>query len=92
MLVADRRREQSVAIGRLGIKRPTGRARISIMGRATRLARGEDAAEREVFLDRHPSAAMYADFDDFAFFRVQIEEGHLVAGFGRIETVLVDEL
>ena len=71
---------------------PLAGARISLVGQATRLNRGEDTTEREAFLDRHPSAAMYADFGDFAFFRVKINEGHLVAGFGKIETVPADQL
>lgn len=71
---------------------PLTGTRISLIGNATRLDRGDDTAERETFLDRHPSAAMYADFGDFAFFRVKIEEGHLVAGFGRIETVPANQL
>ena len=71
---------------------PLAAARITVVGRAVRLPRGEDTAERDLFLDRHPSAAMYADFDDFAMYRVQIEEAHLVAGFGRIETVSADQL
>ena len=33
---------------------------------------------------RHPEAAEYVDFADFGFFRIAVERGHLVAGFGRI--------
>jgi len=36
------------------------------------------------FLDRHPEAEGYAGFRDFAFYRMAVETGHLVAGFGRI--------
>tara|TARA_R110002049_G_scaffold4601_4_gene31824 strand:+ start:46399 stop:46842 length:444 start_codon:yes stop_codon:yes gene_type:complete len=70
---------------------PLAGARVSVIGHATRLPRGDDATERAVFLDRHPSAGMYADFEDFAFFRFQVEQGHLVAGFGRIETLQLDQ-
>ena len=71
---------------------PLAGSRISVIGHATRLVRGEDVSEREAFLQRHPASSMYADFDDFAFFRVELAEGHLVAGFGRIETVSADQL
>jgi putative heme iron utilization protein len=35
------------------------------------------------FLARHPKAALYIDFPDFSFWRVQPQAAHLVAGFGR---------
>lgn len=46
-----------------------------------------EAGHRDHFLARHPSAAQYADFTDFAFYRVTVHEAHLVAGFGRISTL-----
>ena len=36
------------------------------------------------FAARHPASAVYAGFADFHLYRVAIERGHLVAGFGRI--------
>jgi hypothetical protein len=36
---------------------------------------------------KHPSASMYVDFDDFAFYELEISQAYLVAGFGRIETI-----
>ena len=44
----------------------------------------DDPAARQRFLGRHPEARGYADFKDFAFYRLVIGGGHLVAGFGRI--------
>ncbi|TWU08226.1 hypothetical protein Pla52n_08080 [Stieleria varia] len=35
---------------------------------------------------------MYADFGDFAFYRLPVIEAHLVAGFGRIQTLTPDQL
>jgi heme iron utilization protein len=35
------------------------------------------------FLARHRESALYADFGDFAFWRVVVEEVHLIGGFGR---------
>jgi putative heme iron utilization protein len=43
-----------------------------------------DAAARRRYLDRQPEAEMFADFADFAFYRVTLTAAHLVAGFGRI--------
>jgi len=39
---------------------------------------------RARFLARHPGAAMYADFKDFAFYKLNVGRAHIVAGFGRI--------
>jgi hypothetical protein len=35
---------------------------------------------------------MRADFGDFAFFEIDVAEVHLVAGFGRIETISAGDL
>lgn len=63
---------------------PLAGARLTLSGRAEQLKRDEHETERSTFLNRHPSASMYVDFDDFAFYRVEVESAHLVAGFGRI--------
>jgi len=39
------------------------------------------------FMAHHPASAVYAGFRDFRLFRVVVERGHLVAGFGRIEWI-----
>ena len=43
-----------------------------------------DTALAARFAARHPASAVYAGFADFHFYRVVIERGHIVAGFGRI--------
>jgi heme iron utilization protein len=60
---------------------PLEGARIMLMGTA---AAADDPEARRRYLDRHPSAAMFAGFKDFAFYRVTLKGAHLVAGFGRI--------
>lgn len=66
--------------------------RLTLVGSAVKLERGADEAERAAFLEQHPSAVMYVDFGDFAFFRFEIESSQLVAGFGRIEKFDADQL
>ena len=41
---------------------------------------------------RFPFGSSYADFTDFAFYRMAVLEAHLVAGFGRIVTLPADRL
>jgi heme iron utilization protein len=42
------------------------------------------ATLRRRYLNAHPSAEAFADFNDFSFFRIRPTGVHLVAGFGRI--------
>lgn len=63
--------------------------RVTVMGR---FARVEDGASRRRYLARHPAARLYAGFGDFAFWRMEPERAHAVAGFGRIETLPADEM
>ncbi len=54
--------------------------------RATLLGRLEAFPEergRRRFLARHPAAALYAGFADFALYRMRIERAHWVGGFAR---------
>ncbi len=71
---------------------PLQSARVTLTGAVTRLTRQEDGDVREAFLAKHPSAAMYADFGDFAFHVLHVDQAHLVAGFGKIVTVSGDDL
>ena len=62
--------------------------RITVMGRLEKI---KAAGLRRRYLARHPAAAMYAGFGDFAFWRMAPERVHAVAGFGRIETLEAGE-
>ncbi|HKR19854.1 MAG TPA: pyridoxamine 5'-phosphate oxidase family protein [Stellaceae bacterium] len=55
------------------------------------VARVDDAAAKASFVARHPSAAAYAGFKDFALYRLAIARIHLVAGFGRIDWISGDQ-
>lgn len=64
-------------------------ARVSLKGRIARI--DDDAVARRRFLARHPAAAGFAGFADFAFYRLTPLSAHLVAGFGRIVDVPAQE-
>jgi putative heme iron utilization protein len=51
-----------------------------------------DPAARARFLSRNPSAAAYADFEDFAFYALRVEGAHFVGGFGRINDLTPEQL
>lgn len=63
--------------------------RVTVMGRFSQV---RDGALKRRYLARHPAAALYSGFGDFAFWRMEPEMAHAVAGFGRIETFGADEL
>ena len=63
--------------------------------RATFLGRAELAADEGLkrrFLAKHPEAAFYAGFTDFAFWRLKVEGAHYIGGFGRIFDLEPQEL
>jgi heme iron utilization protein len=68
---------------------PLAGARITLMGHA---GPATGATTRSRFLARHPTAASYANFADFAFYRLTLERAHFVGGFGRIRSLGAAEL
>jgi heme iron utilization protein len=72
LLVAERGpEEEALAAGR-----------VTLVGTAAPVEGEAVAAARGLYLTRHPAAAAWADFGDFAFWRVEVEEAYLIAGFG----------
>ncbi|WP_448192433.1 HugZ family pyridoxamine 5'-phosphate oxidase [Azospirillum sp. sgz301742] len=70
--------------GTAGLAQPLAGARVSVLGRAVP---SDEPRHRDRYLARHPDAALYAGFADFALYRVEVERAHLVAGFGRIHWI-----
>lgn len=81
-LAADQR--CSLLVGEPGKGDPLAHPRMTLIGRARRLAAGR---ERDLFkaryLSRHPKAALYADFPDFAFWLFDVSRASLNGGFGK---------
>ncbi|MHA1189313.1 MAG: HugZ family pyridoxamine 5'-phosphate oxidase [Alphaproteobacteria bacterium] len=69
---------------------PLVRCRVTLTGRLARAA-DQDAA-RVRFCAVNKSAADYSGFGDFSLYRMAVSGGHLVAGFGRIAELSVDDL
>ncbi len=72
-----------------GLAEPLTGPRVTVQGIA---APSADPAVRARFLARHPGAAMYAEFRDFAFWRVTPLRAHMVAGFGRIHWIAPEDM
>src|SRR6201994_1076966 len=81
-ILADNR--VSLMLDERGPGDPLEGARIMLSGRAEVADTANRKLLRRRYLSAHPSAEAYADFGDFAFFRIRPTGTHLVAGFGRI--------
>lgn len=68
---------------------PLAGPRLTLIGRAERC---DDPRCGARFAARHPASAAYAGFADFHLYRVVVERGHLVAGFGWIAWIEAADL
>jgi heme iron utilization protein len=65
---------------------PLANGRVTLLGPCTRVG-SDDTSARTAFLAAHPNAAYYADFRDFAFWRLQVESVRYIGGYGRMSWV-----
>ncbi len=82
-LLSDPR--SSLLLGEPGKGDPLAHPRISLVCTAARIDRDDPrhASVRSRFLRRHPKSALYADFADFLFFRLELLSASLNGGFGK---------
>jgi putative heme iron utilization protein len=74
----------SILLAETGKGDPLAHPRLTVTGRAARVSdEAERARVKARFLARHPKSALYADFGDFAFWRLAIARAHLNGGFAR---------
>ncbi len=62
-------------------------ARVTLMGEVERLTASAAETARTGYLRRHPSAAVWVDFEDFAFFRLTVANVYYVGGFGEMDWI-----
>src|SRR5688500_4289831 len=87
-LLADRR-VSLLFEATAGYPDPLAGPRLTVLGHAERC---DDPGAAARFIARHPPSARYAGFGDFHVYRVIVDRGHLVAGFGRIAWIEGGEL
>jgi putative heme iron utilization protein len=82
-LLADPR--CSVLLGESGKGDPLAHPRLTVIGRAERIATDDPLRARlkRRYLARHPKAELYVDFGDFSFWRLAVARASLNGGFGR---------
>jgi putative heme iron utilization protein len=69
---------------------PLEGSRIMLAGRAEEASGDQLPILHRRYLNAHPSAEVFVNFKDFAFFRIRPLAAHLVAGFGRIVDLAPD--
>jgi heme iron utilization protein len=63
---------------------PLAAARVNVMGTVEAVPDSDVEQARKAFLERHPDAAMYIDFGDFAMYRMTIADVYYIGGFGEM--------
>jgi heme oxygenase (biliverdin-IX-beta and delta-forming) len=66
---------------------PLAGGRVSLMGRAVLVPDRERPGAREAYLGRHPNAAFWVEFEDFAFWRLEVSDVYFVGGFAAMDWV-----
>jgi putative heme iron utilization protein len=61
---------------------PLEAARITLMGRVALVPEERIESVQSVYLARHPEAAAWVRFSDFAFYRMAVTAAYYVGGFG----------
>lgn len=70
---------------------PLDASRVTLMGRAVKVPSDEIPEVRELYLSRYKNASYWVDFDDFFFYRMEIEDIYFVGGFGAMGWVTKEE-
>ena len=66
---------------------PLAAGRVTLLGAARRVPAPETAGARERYLARHAQAAYWVDFEDFAFWRLEVADVYFVGGFAAMDWV-----
>lgn len=83
----------SMLLGEPGKGDPLAHPRITLIGKGVMIASGgEREALKSRYLMRHPKSAMYADFADFAFWRLDVARASLNGGFGKAYAMARDDV
>lgn len=67
---------------------PLAGARVTVMGHVAELPASDLELTRAAYLTRYENATAWVDFDDFAFYRMEVIDVYYVGGFGAMGWVL----
>jgi putative heme iron utilization protein len=76
----------SLVVVETGSPDPLANGRVTLIGTSAKVE-GDEGRSRAAFLQTHPNAAYYADFRDFAFWKLSVESIRYIGGYGRMSWV-----
>ena len=65
---------------------PLANGRVTMLGPCTRVEADRDSA-RAAFFAAHPNSTYYADFRDFAFWKLRVDHVRYIGGYGRMSWI-----
>ena len=80
----------SLMVAETGAGDPLANGRVTMLGPCTRVE-GDDGRARAAFLAVHPNAAYYADFRDFAFWKLRVNAIRYIGGYGRMSWITQED-
>jgi putative heme iron utilization protein len=80
----------SLLVAEGGSADPLANGRVTMLGRCTRVE-SDGGSARTAFLAAHPNSAYYADFRDFAFWKLDVESVRYIGGYGRMSWITKGE-
>ncbi len=66
---------------------PLATGRVTLLGEVRVLTENELGRAREIYLTQHKNASYWVDFDDFAFYRLEVEHVYFVGGFAAMDWI-----
>ena len=83
----ERDPRSSLLVAEPGFADPLANGRVTMLGSCTPVVEGEEDSARAAFLAAHPNSAYYADFRDFAFWKLHVESVRYIGGYGRMSWI-----
>src|SRR5580658_5442049 len=82
----ERDHRASLLVAEGGAEDPLANGRVTMLGLCSPVE-GDGGRARAAFLAAHPNAAYYADFRDFAFWKLRVNAIRYICGYGRMSWV-----
>jgi hypothetical protein len=70
---------------------PLGASRVTLVGNVTVVPQMDVAESRKLYLERYANSKYWVDFEDFAFYRMEVVDVYYVGGFGVMSWVSAAE-
>lgn len=76
----------SLLVAEGGSADPLANGRVTMLGACTRVE-GDSGSVRTAFFAAHPNSTYYANFGDFAFWKLHVESVRYIGGYGRMSWI-----